>query len=63
MDLDPYLQSAASLTLHKKFGQGNCGFGHIYWRKSLMENFLFCAVLVFLKRNFQSLLGHLQTVF
>ena len=21
-----------------------CGFGHIYWKKSLMENFIFCAV-------------------
>ena len=24
---------------------GNCGFGHIYWKKSLMENFIFCAVI------------------
>ena len=23
---------------------GNCGFGHIYWRKSLTENFVFCSV-------------------
>ena len=25
----------------------SCRFGHIYWRKSLMENFIFCAVLNF----------------
>ena len=31
---------------HKKlsFRLGNCGFGHIYWRKFLMQNFIFCAV-------------------
>ena len=23
-----------------------CGFDHIYWRKSLMENFIFCAVTI-----------------
>ena len=23
----------------------SCGFGHIYWKKSLTENFIFCAVL------------------
>ena len=23
---------------------GNCGLGHIYLKKSLMENFIFCAV-------------------
>ena len=25
---------------------GNCGSGHIYWRNSWMENYIFCAVLV-----------------
>ena len=24
----------------------SCGFNHIYWKKSLMENFIFCAVLI-----------------
>ena len=23
----------------------SCGFGHIYWKKSLMENFIFCTVI------------------
>ena len=23
---------------------GNCGFGYTYWKKSVMENFIFCAV-------------------
>ena len=44
-------------TLHKKYSfplktsQVNvtestvsCGFGHMYWRNPLMENFIFCAV-------------------
>ena len=24
--------------------QGNCGFGHIYWRNPFMKNFIFCSV-------------------
>ena len=23
---------------------GNCGYGHIYWKIYLMENFVFCAM-------------------
>ena len=23
---------------------GNCGIGHIYWKKTAMENFIICAV-------------------
>ena len=31
--------------LFSKCGQIQfCGFGHIHWKKSLMENFIFCAV-------------------
>ena len=30
----------------KNWKQGNCGFGHILLKKSLMENFTFCALPV-----------------
>ena len=29
----------------------SAGFGHIYWKKTLMKNFIFCAVPTFRPRE------------
>ena len=35
-----------STTAQKHETGGNCEFGHIYFKKSLMENLIFCAVYI-----------------
>ena len=38
------------MLVFRKILRASCGFGHIYWRnKSLMKNFIFCAVKVQVK--------------